>query len=257
MSFVISNKHRIHYRLSGERGPWLILYPPFILDNEAWDMSGYVQLLERDFRLMLIDPLGQGRSDSPEDPSCYTMESRVQNVLNVMQEVQMDYAHFFGVGLGGQVGFQMVVDAPNKVRSLITAAAHPYPRLDEIKTLDEGLDQLRSGNIEIYLQQWRSEEHLSLEQQDQILKGNPISHSIGLEACCRWKGVADHLESINISSLLFTCTSEPSFLSVREAGRRLRYGRYVILPKIVYSHGLWSTETIVEPMLEFIRKLRN
>ncbi|SVE02617.1 uncharacterized protein METZ01_LOCUS455471, partial [marine metagenome] len=28
MSFVISNKHRLHYRLSGERGPWLILYPP-------------------------------------------------------------------------------------------------------------------------------------------------------------------------------------------------------------------------------------
>ena len=62
MSFVISNKHRIHYRLSGERGPWLILHPPFILDHECWDMSGFVQLLERDFRLMLIDPLGHGRS---------------------------------------------------------------------------------------------------------------------------------------------------------------------------------------------------
>ena len=257
MSFVISNKHRIHYRLSGERGPWLILHPPFILDHECWDMSGFVQLLERDFRLMLIDPLGHGRSDAPEDPTCYSMESRVQDVLNVMQEVQMDFAHFFGVGLGGQIGFQMAVDAPRKIRSLITAAAHPYPRLDEIKTLEEALVQLRSGNIQNYLQQWRSEEHLSLEQQENILKGNPQSQAIGLEACCRWEGVADQLESINISSLLFTCTSEPSFLSVREAGRRLKYGRYVILPKIVFSHGLWSTETIVEPMLDFIRKLRS
>ena len=133
MSFVISNKHRIHYRLSGEKGPWLILHPPFILDHECWDMSGFVQLLERDFRLMLIDPLGHGRSDAPEDPTCYSMESRAQDVLNVMQEVQMDFAHFFGVGLGGQVGFQMAVDAQRKIRSLITAAAHPYPRLDEIK----------------------------------------------------------------------------------------------------------------------------
>ena len=74
----------------------------------------------------------------------------------------MDFAHFFGVGLGGQVGFQMAVDAPRKIRSLITAAAHPYPRLDEIKTLEEALVQLRSGNIQNYLQQWRSEEHLSL-----------------------------------------------------------------------------------------------
>ena len=175
MSFVISNKHRINYRLSGERGPWLILHPPFILDHECWDMSGFVQLLERDFRLMLIDPLGHGRSDAPEDPTCYSMESRVQDVLNVMQEVQMDFAHFFGVGLGGQVGFQMAVDAPRKIRSLITAAAHPYPRLDEIKTLEEALVQLRSGNIQNYLQQWRSEEHLSLEQQENILKCNQKS----------------------------------------------------------------------------------
>ena len=102
MSFVISNKHRIHYRLSGEKGPWLILHPPFILDHECWDMSGFVQLLERDFRLMLIDPLGHGRSDAPEDPTCYSMESRVQDVLNVMQEVQMDFAHFLESAWGGR-----------------------------------------------------------------------------------------------------------------------------------------------------------
>ena len=191
MSYVISNKQRIHYRLVGERGPWLILYPPFILSLDAWDHAGYVQLLERDFRLMLIDPLGQGQSDAPEDVSHYSMESRVNEVLTVMQEDQIDFAHFLGMGLGGQVGFQIAILQTKKLRSLITAGAHPYPRIDELQFFEEGMLQLRSGNIENYLQQWRSEDNLSLEQNELILKGNPKAQAVSLEASCKWEGVAD------------------------------------------------------------------
>ena len=97
MPFVISNKQRIHYKLAGENGPWLILHPPFIIPLDSWDKSGYVQLLERNFRLLLLDPLGQGRSDGPEDSSHYLMESRVRDLIAVMEEVQIDFAHFFGI----------------------------------------------------------------------------------------------------------------------------------------------------------------
>ena len=257
MPFVISNKKRIHYKLIGETGPWLILHPPFLLSLDAWDQSGYVQLLERYFRLVLFDPLGQGRSDAPEISSSYFMESRVQDVISVMQEVQIDFAHFFGMGLGGQVGFQMAVLQSQKIRSLITAGAHPYQSIDELQTLEECLIQFRTGNVANYLQQWRSEDHLSMDQQEKILMGNPEAQALSLEASCHWQGVAAELDSISIPSLLFTVTSEAGFLSVREAGRLLCHGKYVILPKIQFSHGLWSSEDIVEPLLEFVLKQRS
>ena len=56
--------------------------------------------------------------------------------------------------------------------------------------------------------------------------------------------------------LLFTSKSESRFLSVRDAGKRMRYGRYMILPKILYSHGLWSSELIIKPLIEFTRRER-
>lgn len=256
MPFVISNKQRIHYKLAGERGPWMILHPPFIVSFDAWHHAGFVESLEKDFRLILIDPLGQGRSGRPLDAVHYRMESRVDHVLEVMKEVQLDFAHFLGMGLGGKVGFQMAVLHPQKIRSLITADAHPYPIIDELQSLEEGIAQLSSGNMGNYLQQWRSEDHLSFEQQQQILEGNPQAYSISMKAACEWEGVGNQLTTLNRPALLFTATSEPRFLSVREAGRRLRYGRYVILPKIQRSHGLLTAELILQPMLEFVLRQR-
>ncbi len=256
MPLVISNKQRIHYKLAGDRGPWLILHSPFIVSLDAWFHAGFVAPLEKDFRLILIDPLGQGRSDGPMDSFHYRMETRVDHVLEVMKEVQLDFAHFLGMGLGGKVGFQMAVLHPQKIRSLITADAHPYPIIDELQSLEEGISQLRSGNVENYLQQWRSDDHLSLEQQKQIMEGNPQAYAESMKAACEWEGVGNQLATLNRPSLLFTATSEPRFLSVREAGRRLRYGRYVILPKIQRSHGLLTPELILQPMLEFVLRQR-
>ncbi|MBL4825066.1 MAG: alpha/beta hydrolase [SAR324 cluster bacterium] len=257
MSVVVSNKQKIHYELAGDKGPWMLLHPPHMIPMSAWRESGYVKQLEEDFRLVMIEPLGQGLSDAPEDASHYTITSRIRHILDILREVQADYTFFLGVGLGAQVGFQMSKEFPRRIRSLISVGAQPYQELEEAKYLQEKLNQIRSGNLRSYLQQWHSLDHLSANQEELILQGNTKAYALGLEASINWEGLGDDLTSLGTTTLLFTAKAEPRFLSVRDAGKRLRYGRYVILPKVLHSHGLWSSELIMKHLLEFTRRDRS
>ena len=254
MSIVVSNKQKVHYELAGDKGPWMLLHTPHMIPMSAWKEAGYVKQLEQDFRLVMIEPLGQGLSDAPEDASHYTIASRIRHILDVLREVQADYTFFLGMGLGAQVGFQMSKEFPRRIRSLISVGAQPYQELEEAKYLKEKLEQLRSGNVSAYLQQWHSLDHLSNAQENMILQGNPEAYALGLEESINWEGLGDDLKSLGTATLLFTAKAEPRFLSVRDAGKRLRYGRYIILPKVLQNHGLWSSELIMEPLLEFTRR---
>ena len=257
MSIVVSNKQKIHYKLAGDKGPWMLLHPPHLIPMKAWEEEGYVKQLEKDFRLVMIEPLGQGKSDAPEDSSHYTISSRIRHVLDIMREVQVDYTFFFGVGLGAQVGFQISKEFPRRIRSLISAGAQPYQELEEAKYLKEKLDKLRSGNVSAYLQQWHSLDHLSEEQEKVILGGNPEAYALGLKESINWEGLGDDIKTLGTPTLLITAKAEPRFLSVRDAGKRLRNGRYVIIPKVLHSHGLWNSELIIKHLLEFTRRERS
>ena len=254
MSIVVSNKQKIHYKLAGDKGPWMLLHPPHLIPMKAWEEEGYVKQLEKDFRLVMIEPLGQGLSDAPEDSSHYIISSRIRHVLDIMREVQVDYAFFFGVGLGAQVGFQISKEFPRRIRSLISVGAQPYQELEEAKYLKEKLDKLRSGNVSAYLQQWHSLDHLSEEQEKVILGGNPEAYALGLKESINWEGLGDDIKTLGTATLLITAKAEPRFLSVRDAGKRLRNGRYVIIPKVLHSHGLWNYELIIKHLLEFTRR---
>ena len=256
MSIVVSNKQKIHYKLAGDKGPWMLLHPPHLIPMKAWEEEGYVKQLEKDFRLVMIEPLGQGLSDAPEDSSHYTISSRIRHVLDIMREVRVDYAFFFGVGLGAQVGFQISKEFPRRIRSLISVGAQPYQELEEAKYLKEKLDKLRSGNVSAYLQQWHSLDHLSEEQEKVILGGNPEAYALGLKESVNWEGLGDDIKTLGTATLLITAKAEPRFLSVRDAGKRLRNGRYVIIPKVLHSHGLWNYELIIKHLLEFTRRER-
>ena len=257
MSIIVSNKQKIHYKLAGDKGPWMLLHPPHLIPMKAWEEEGYVKQLEKDFRLVMIEPLGQGLSDAPEDSSHYTISSRIRHVLDIMREVQVDYAFFFGVGLGAQVGFQISKEFPRRIRSLISAGAQPYQELEEAKYLKEKLDKLRSGNVSAYLQQWHSLDHLSEEQEKVILGGNPEAYALGLKESINWEGLGDDINTLGTATLLITAKAEPRFLSVRDAGKLLRNGRYVIIPKVLHSHGLWNYELIIKHLLEFTRRERS
>ncbi len=256
MPMVLSHRHRIHYRFEGERGPFLILYPPHFDSLQNWYRLGYVEQLQEYYRLILIDPLGQGRSDAPLDPEHYTLAARAGHILEITEELRVESFHFLGFGLGAQVGFVLATDFPRRLRSLSLAGTHPYSERNEVRRLENTAQLLRTEGMDAYIEQLKFQGEMSSTREAEIQSGSPEAYALALEAVAQWEGVADRLPSIRVPGLLITATAEDKFLSIREAGRNMPRTRYLILPELQFEDSWLTSELIVPEVTDFIRRQR-
>lgn len=256
MPIVLSNKQRIHYEVDGDRGPFLLVHPPFLETIESLYRQNYVEQLKDHYRLILLDPLGQGRSDAPLDVEQYTIQARSQHIVDLMRELNVDNFHFMGMDIGAQVAFFMGTHMPKRIRSLTTIGGHPYPVTTETKKIQEWIQELRATGISAYTERLKNSEDLSPEREKELLAYNSEACAASLEAICQWKGVGETLNKIYVPGLLFTATSEEKFLAIREAGRSMPRARYVILPELNFTDGLLDAELTIPHFMEFVRRQR-
>lgn len=125
MPYATNGEVRIHYLVEGS-GPPLMLHTGFICTANDWYALGYVDALKDDYQLILIDPRGQGHSDKPHSPQAYGPMHRVSDVIAVLDAANVDRAFFWGCSLGGRVGFDLAVQRPERVTSLVLEGANPF-----------------------------------------------------------------------------------------------------------------------------------
>lgn len=125
MPYVRNGGISIHYQLEGD-GPPLVLQHGFTQTLADWYECGYVDPLKHDHRLILIDARGHGASDKPHDREAYRLDTRVGDVVAVLDALAIEKADFWGYSMGGWIGFGMAEFAPERVERLVIGAAHPY-----------------------------------------------------------------------------------------------------------------------------------
>jgi proline iminopeptidase len=80
------------------------------------------------FRVVLYDQLGGGRSDRPSDDSLWTTERFVSEVEAVRERLGLGRVHLFGQSWGGWLALEYVLRHPSNVKSLVlsnTSSAIP------------------------------------------------------------------------------------------------------------------------------------
>jgi pimeloyl-ACP methyl ester carboxylesterase len=82
-------------------GHWTTLIPPF----------------SKEYRVIIFDNRGTGRSDKPETP--YTMKMMAADARGLLDAIGVDQAHVFGVSMGGMIAQEFALNYPDKVMSLI------------------------------------------------------------------------------------------------------------------------------------------
>ena len=127
MPYTENHGVRIHYRVVGAGKP-LVLHHGFTESIEDWSECGYVDALQSEHELILIDARGHGRSDKPHDPLAYTLETCVRDVIGVLDVIGIEKAHFWGYSMGGWVGFGMAQFAPERIDRLVIGGQHPFAR---------------------------------------------------------------------------------------------------------------------------------
>jgi pimeloyl-ACP methyl ester carboxylesterase len=73
------------------------------------------------YRVLLVDLRGHGKSNKPE--TGYHMDDMARDVIGVMQQLEIEWAHIVGSSLGAEVGLSLAANYPEKVISLVCDGA--------------------------------------------------------------------------------------------------------------------------------------
>ena len=125
MPYAMNGDVRIHYEVEGA-GPALLIHTGFVSWARDWYTLGYVEALQSDYRLILLDPRGQGESDKPHTPEAYGVDHRVEDVIAVLDAADVDRVRYWGYSMGGRIGFDLALRYPQRVSTLLLGGTHPH-----------------------------------------------------------------------------------------------------------------------------------
>ncbi|QJP06368.1 3-oxoadipate enol-lactonase [Pseudomonas multiresinivorans] len=109
---------RIAYRLDGSAGlPLLVLSNSIGTDLHMWD--GQIAALSEHFRVLRYDARGHGASSVPPGP--YSLAQLGEDVIELLDALGVQRAHFLGLSLGGFVGQWLALNAPQRIERLVLA----------------------------------------------------------------------------------------------------------------------------------------
>jgi pimeloyl-ACP methyl ester carboxylesterase len=246
--YTQSGRVRIHYDVVGI-GPPLVLHHWTFSSLDWWTDLGYVQALEKDATLVLIDSRGHGASDQPTDPALYTLEKRVQDVTCVLDDLGLSRAHFFGFSMGGWIGFGMARYAQERLCSLVVGGAHPFAQ--SMRGIREYLAIGSTRGARAFLETWEADAGpVTSDQRNRILQFN---HEAMIAAAQDRADLGAHLSKIDVPCLLLVGENDPICQKVRSTAERIPSARLETLPGKGHGETIRDVERIAPLVLNHIR----
>jgi len=140
MYITTGDNVRIAYRFDGaEHLPILILSNSIGTNYHMWD--GEVDALSQYFRVLRYDARGHGESSVP--PGAYSLDRLGRDVLELMDALGVQRAHFLGLSLGGFIGQWLGIHAPQRIDRLILS--NTAAQLGPASVFDERIAAVRAA----------------------------------------------------------------------------------------------------------------
>ncbi|MCJ7515631.1 MAG: alpha/beta hydrolase, partial [Dehalococcoidia bacterium] len=98
MPTVKASDINIYYEIHGEGEP-LLMIQGYAQYSGHW--TTLIPPFSKEYRVIIFDNRGTGRSDKPEPP--YTMKMMAADVKGLLDAIGIDKANIFGVSIGGMI----------------------------------------------------------------------------------------------------------------------------------------------------------
>ena len=106
---------KLHYFEQGEGEPVLLIHGSGASGNINWRIPRVVQILSDDYRVIVPDVRGHGRSDAPEDNQ-YGVDD-VHDMIALLDHLGIEKAHLVGYSMGGMITIKLTTMFPERVIS--------------------------------------------------------------------------------------------------------------------------------------------
>jgi len=128
MPFFESGDIRFHFESCGRGDPVLLIHG---LGSSSRDWENQTGVLTERYRVIIPDLRGHGESDKPPGP--YSIPLFAGDLVSLLRSLDIAPIHVVGLSLGGFVAFQLAVEHPDLVRSLIVVNTAPGLPRDRIR----------------------------------------------------------------------------------------------------------------------------
>ncbi len=110
----------LYYEVTGQGAPLVLIHG---LGSSTRDWERQVPVFSERYQVVTFDVRGHGQSAKPPGP--YSIAQFASDTVELMKALGIGPAHVVGISMGGMIAFQLAVDAPERVKSLVIVNSGP------------------------------------------------------------------------------------------------------------------------------------
>jgi 3-oxoadipate enol-lactonase len=263
-----SDGFKLYYEEHGRTGTPLVLAYGIGGNTEMWDVN--VPALAAAHRLILWEPRGHARSDSPEDPARFSFARWALDLKEVLDHLGLRRAHVGGLSLGAGIATRFTLRFPGRVRSLLitnssSAAGLPLSVdnlvmcAQSIKiTLEQGMDAMAEFAMATnpnVMERLRIDPAAREEFYEEYRRLAPIGYANSLRALLAMDHITADLPKIRVPVLLIGGDRDPSLDPMRVIHRKIRGSKLVVLSPTSHFANRDQPEAWNRAALQFLARV--
>ncbi len=268
MPYAVINKIRMHYEVSGQGPPVLLING---LSAPAVNWALQAKVLTPHFQVIVFDNRGVGETDLPPEP-IYTTGQMADDAAALLRHLKVSRAHVVGASMGGTIAQELALRHPRLVRSLTLLCTWAVGDARFLHTIEAWMSLAYRVPIEEryrhVLYPWifspaflATKENVELAFQRSLAyphQTKPEAIERQARGILAWNGSrVRRLGAIRVPTLVLVGKDDiltpPAFS--KKLARRIRRARLVVLPG---GHGFFleSADQVNRMIMRFLKSVR-
>jgi 3-oxoadipate enol-lactonase len=251
----------LHYERYGSGEPILLLHG---LGSSTLDWELQITALSEQYQVVVADFRGHGQSDKPAGP--YSIAGFAADIANLITQLGLGPMHVVGISMGGMVAFQLAVDAPEQVRSLVIINSGPeFPShtlkaklVIQSRLLMLKFMGMRRLGTAIAKRLFPAPEHESLRHMfvDRFSINDPRAYEDSVRAIAKFS-VAERLDRIRCPVLVVASDRDYTPVSAKQAYLpRIASAKLIVIRDAGHACTLDQPDEVNAALLDFMRSQR-
>lgn len=211
-----------------------------------------------EFRHVYVDHRGHGRSDKPHDSEAYAIPTRVADAIAVLDELDIERAHFVGVSWGGRLGFGIGEHAAERVFSLVIGGQQPYrwPDSPLVRAVTDGLAEAqKEGSIEPFDEALEEFWNIKFPEERRTIDNDPAALNAAWRAALDEGPISQDLGAWRIPCVIFIGGGDVDFLEqARRAASEIPGAEFISLVESDhYQAHTRPEDAVIDAVLRMLR----
>ena len=221
---------------------------------EDWHTLGFVKALQDDFKLLLIDSRGYGKSSKPDDPHEYSLKGRADDTIAGMDKEGINQGHCFGASIGAATCLLLAKYYPNRFKSYILAT--PYFTL-----FGEAIKRALAQGVESYV--GKLEQLIGGRIENEIIRKMFLSNDAAAVLAANsseWFDYHDYIQYIHLPTLIYVGEQESTVIELKNLSESVSRAsgyqcEFHIFPDATHAEIYWSSTRASPLISRFIDKV--